>query len=102
MDQVNLGYSTKNIPIPGKKEYLQRLINSAEKFVRAIRWRTHFFLNPNKNKNKKETYGFPSTKSPPNIPELKLFEDGILDLIQNSRKQVTIFKQNFQRNLMKF
>ena len=49
MDQVNLGHSTKNIPIPGKSEYLQSLIASAEKFIRSIRLKTFFYLNPNEN-----------------------------------------------------
>ena len=83
MDQVNLGHSTKNIPIPGKSEYLQSLIASAEKFIRSIRWKTFFYLNPNENAERKNTYDFNSTKSPPKIPELKDFEDEMLKLVQS-------------------
>ena len=83
LEHVNLGYSTKNIPIPTKKDYLKCLINKAETFMRNIRWRTFFFLNPDIKTEDKETYGFRSTKSPPQIPEFKEFEDGMLDLVQN-------------------
>ena len=83
MDQVNLGHSTKNIPIPGKSEYLQSLIDSAEKFIRSIRLKTFFYLNPNENAERKNTYDFNSSKSPPKIPELKDFEDEMLKLVQS-------------------
>jgi hypothetical protein len=82
-ESVNFGYSTKNIPIPKQKDYLKCLISKAEKFMRNIRWRTFFFLNPDIQAEDKETYGFNSTKSPPYIPELKQFEDGMLDIVQN-------------------
>ena len=82
LEHTNLGYSTKNIPIPNKKEYLKCLIDKAEKFMRNIRWRTFFFLNPDMSAENKETYGFRSTKSPPQIPELKEFEDGMLNIVQ--------------------
>ena len=83
MEQVNLGYSTKNIPLPSKKDYLQRLISSTEKFIRSIRWRTYFYLNPAKKTSKKETYGFTTTRTPPKCRELNEFEDGLLNLVQN-------------------
>ena len=72
-----------NVPIPNQKDYLKRLISSADKFIRNIRWRTFFFLNPEIKQDNKENYGFSSTRAPPNIPELKGFEDGILNLVQN-------------------
>ncbi len=99
MDQVNFGYSTKNIPIPNKKDYLQQLIKSAEKFIRTARWRSHFFLKPTTSKTDKETYGFNSTKTPPNIPLLKEFEDGILNIVQTVRFRKVSDK--FQKQLTK-
>ncbi|XP_072050354.1 uncharacterized protein [Amphiura filiformis] len=83
LEKINLGYSTKNIPLPGKKDYLTCLTNKAEKFLKNIRWRTFFFLNPDASSRRKETYGFPTTKPPPQVPELKEFEDGMLNIIQN-------------------
>ena len=83
LESTNLGYSSKNIPLPGKKDYIKCLINKTETFLRNIRWKTFFFLNPDIEAEDKETYGFKSTKSPPHIPELKDFEDGMLHLVQS-------------------
>ncbi len=99
MEQVNLGYSTKNIPLPKNKDYQQKLIESMEKLVRSIRWRAFFYLNPTTKKNRKETYGFNSTKSRPSIPELKEFEEGMIKLAQSI--QFKKVKNNFQEQLMK-
>ena len=51
----------------------------------AVRWRTFFFQNPNIPRNSKETYGFNSTKSALVIPELKQYEDGLLNIIRNTK-----------------
>jgi hypothetical protein len=59
------------------------MIHSAEKFIRAVRWKTFFFHNPSQKPDTKDTYGFTSTKAPPMIPELKKFEDGLHNLIQD-------------------
>ena len=99
MEQVSLGYSTKNIPLPKNKVYQQKLIESMEKFVRSIRWRSFFFLNPTTTTSKKETFGFNSTKSPPNIPELKEFEEGLVKIAQSVKfNKVT---NDFQKQLRK-
>ena len=83
MDKVNLGYSTKNVPIPPKKEYLKRLIHSAEKFIRSVRWKSFFYLHPEIKPEQKQTFGFNSTKNAPPVPELKELEEGMLNLVQN-------------------
>ena len=43
---VNISYSTKNIPLPSRSDYVQRLIEKTKQFLRRIRWKAHFFLNP--------------------------------------------------------
>ena len=63
--------------------YLKRFIAKTETFLRNVRWRTYFFLNPEASVNKKDTYGFRSTRAPPQIPELKEFEEGMMSLIQS-------------------
>ena len=78
MEKINLGYSTKNIPIPSNKDHQRALIGSAYKHITAVRWRTFFFQNPNIPRNSKETYCSGSTKTAPVIPELKQYEDGLL------------------------
>ena len=89
MERFNLSYSTKNIPLPSRNDYLQRLIEKTEQFLRRMRWKAHFFLNPDTTPCSKETYGFKSTKNPPPIEELKDFEDDMLKMIQSVKfKQV--------------
>ena len=82
MELVNLGHSIKDIPVPNKKVYLQILINSVEKFIQNLRWKTLFYLKPS-TKEVKNTFGFKSTKTPPAVPELKPFEDDIIDMMKN-------------------
>ena len=86
MEKFNI---TKNIPLPSRSDYLQRLIEKTEQFLRRIRWKAHFFLNPDTTSSSKETYGFKSTKNPPPIEELKDFENDMLKMIQSVKfKQV--------------
>ena len=82
MELVNLGHSTSDIPVPSKKVYLQMMINSVEKYIQNLRWKTLFFLNPI-NRQEKNNFGFKSTKTPPAIPELKPFEDDLIDMMKN-------------------
>ena len=89
MEKFNISYSTKNIPLPSRSDYLQRLIEKTEQFLRRIRWKAYFFLNPDTTSSSKETYGFKSTKNPPPIEELKDFENDMLKMIQSVKfKQV--------------
>ena len=85
MEKFNIGYSTKNIPLPSQNDYFQRLIEKTEQFLRRMRWIAHFFLNPSATTSSKDTYGFKSTKNPPPIDELKEFEDDILKMIQSTK-----------------
>ena len=98
MDVVNFGHSVKDIPVPSKKEYRLMMINSAEKYMRNLRWRVLHFLNPNKNPPK-ETYGFKSIKNPKAIPELKDFEADLIDMVTKIEFEVRTNK--FQQKLNK-
>ena len=74
----------KNIPIPPKDEYLLQLIYSVEKFVRNLRWRAFFFLNPGKRGREKETHGFNSINALDDpVPELKLLEQRLLAMVRD-------------------
>ena len=64
MDQVNFGFSTKNIPIPSEKDFIVELIKSVEKFVKNLKWRAFHYQNPRNNNQRKETFGFNSTNPP--------------------------------------
>ena len=81
MKKFNIGYSTKKIPLPSRNDYLQRLIEKTEQFLRKLRWKAYFFfLNPDTAPSSKKTYGFKSTKNPPPVEELD-FEDGMLKMV---------------------
>ena len=67
----------------GKDLYIKTLISKSEIFVKNIRWRAFFYLNPDQRIDHKETYGFIPTELPPIIPELKEFENDLVDLIEN-------------------
>ena len=82
MRQVNLRHSTKDIPVPDKKTYLNMMIDSAETFMKKADWRVLKFLHPEKF-IAKETFNFKSLKNPPKAPELKAFRTAFLDSIRN-------------------
>ena len=96
MEKVNLDYSTKNIRLPGKNEYLKRFIEKTEHFIRRMRWKAYHFLNGTES-TASESYGFKSRNSSPQIGELLPFEEAMAKLIQNIKFKDT--KCSFQRKL---
>ena len=91
-----LDYSSKNIPTPSQKEYRFQLIHSVEKFVRNLKWRIHFYLNPRAGQNK-ETFGFRSIRKGPNVKGLEYLEQRLKSLIANI--EFRPFSNNFQNKL---
>ena len=96
MEQVQYSYSMKNIPIPSKQDYMTQMIYSVEKFTKNIRWRSFHYLNPSPS-SKKETFGFQTTKPPPQVPELKHFENRLYELIKSIKFR--LYSNNFQDKL---
>ena len=76
LEKFTLGYSNKG-------QYQLKLIESIEHFIRRVRWKAYFVLNPNVSSKQKETYGFNSTVVPPVCKELKLLEDGLIEISAN-------------------
>ena len=97
MQQVKFDYSMKNIPIPSKQEFMIKMIHSVEYFVKNLRRKAHFFLNPAEINHRKETFGFPSTAVAPYVPELKDFESKLYDLTKNIKFRN--FSNSFQDKL---
>ena len=85
MEKLSIGFSTKNIPLPSQNDFSQRLIEKTEHFLRRMRWKAYFFLNPDVSTTSKDTYGFKSTKNPPPVDELKEFEDDMLKMVQSTK-----------------
>ena len=48
-----------------------------------MRWKAFFYLHPEAKAEKKETYGFKSRKTPPQIDDMMKFEDDLLQTIEN-------------------
>ena len=104
MDKVNFNYSMKNIPLSSHKNYLIELIHSVARFVANLDKRVDHFLNHNKNQHeKKERYGFNSTKAPPNCPELDQLKDMLYDLVigVKFRNHSNHFQENLKRDIRK-
>ena len=47
LEQVNLEYSTKNIPIPSVRDYCQTLIGETRSFIRRMQWDAYFLITVN-------------------------------------------------------
>ena len=48
-----------------------------------MRWKAYFYLNPEANGKQKETFGFNSKNTPPQIPAMLNFEKRLLNVIEN-------------------
>ena len=83
MEQKNLGYSLKNIPIASKHSFVKRLLEKTESFLRKLRWKALFFEKPDLKGENIETYGFKSNKAPPQMEHLNAFENDVYDLVSN-------------------
>ena len=84
MEGKNFGYSLKNIPIPTKQNYIKSMIDKTSSFLKRLRWKAHFFDNPAAaNSEQRETFGFASEKSPPQIKDLTAFENDMYHMIKN-------------------
>ena len=80
---------------------MRRLIEKTERFIKNLRWRAFFFLNPEKKPEDKETYGFNSRRAPPVIPELTHFENKMIDIIQGIKfgNQTNEFQKKLKDDL---
>ena len=97
MEQVNFGYSAKNIPVPHDDMYLQILTTKWRKFTQNARKKAYHFLKKNATKSKKETFGFKSTDPASEIPLLKPFEEAFTEVIKNVKFGRKL--NHFQRQL---
>ena len=78
--KLELGYSTKNIPIGSRRQVKSIIIEKTSKFIRNMQWKAWNYLHP--GSNSKETYGFRTANTPPQVNELKDFETRLINLIQ--------------------
>ena len=93
-----MDYSLKNIPIHSGNTYRKWLIEKIESVVRRMRWKAFFFLNgQDEETTDSALYGFKSKKTPPQIEELKRFEEDLTTMIENIKFRKV--EEPFQRRL---
>ena len=66
MERINLGYSTKNIPIPSEKAYLLQLVEKIEAVIKRMRLKAALFSKNDKEEVNQpiERYGLNSEHCP--------------------------------------
>ena len=96
-----MNYSLKNIPLPPARIYLKSLVEKVESVVRRMRWKAHFFLTGQTQELDNSKFGFQSTKSPPQVEEMKAFEEDLTSLVRSVkfRKVSDPFQDKLQRDL---
>ena len=97
MEYKNLGYSLKNVPIASKASYMKKLLEKTESMIRRMRWKALFFEKPELKGQDFETYGFKSTKAPPQMQLLNAFETDVYNLVSNV--EFNQHRSNFQKKL---
>ena len=100
---IKLKYSKKDIPVPGQIEYLKKLTNAIEKFIRRIGWAVHFVNDPDDAEDKRENYGFKSGSAPPRVAlgEIKGFYEDLCEMVGNIKFKDRV-NNKFQDGLRKW
>ena len=89
MDELNIPYSQKNIPLHSKTSIRKQLVKRTEDFVSRMRWHLYHIRNLNPNNNDKKTFGFRTTTTAPFMDELKDFENDLFKMINNVKFKPT-------------
>ena len=107
----HFNFSMKNIPIQNEDSFLKNFIHRTEDFITRLRWPILFFLKREEEKKKdncddcesdsederKETYGFRSTRIPPPIKEIEEFEQDLWSMVEGI--QFNKKRTQFQKRL---
>ena len=96
MELINYKHSTKDIPVPSFKVFMNMFIVSIETFVRKVELSAFHFLHPTTSKHK-ETYGFPSIKNASDVTEIIPFKNDLLDMTR--KLEFRKFHSDFQNQL---
>ena len=106
IERKNFNYTMKNIPLPTNDSYRSNLLAKIESFINRMKWKPHFFIYPS-NKSNIKRFALQSTRSPPQVDELKPFENELLRMLESLKfRQVhdefqSILKQDVS-DIMKF
>ena len=88
MDSIDFGYSIKNIPLPSRNNYIYKLIEKTELLLKRMRWKAFFFDSPDTNNESFKTI-YKSKKCPPQMHDLKMFENDMIKMIENIKFKAT-------------
>ena len=81
MEHFHLGQSLKDIPITNKMQYQKSIVSKVESFIGRLRWKLFAIKNP--GMESKITYGFKTSNPPPQLQQLKPFEEDLFLLVKN-------------------
>ena len=98
MEKFMVHQSLKDIPVPGKRNYLLLLTSKMKNLISRMRWKT-FFNNQETTPTEEEKFGFKSQKNPPPNKLLEPFEEELLGMVNNI--QFRTKKSNYQNQLTK-
>ena len=96
MENLQLHYSKKNIPIPSETSYKLQLMDKIEQMIKRMRWKLFFYINPS-SENMQQTYRLKTLNYAPKIKEMVLFEWDLSDLV--NKIKVRRVSSNFQNQL---
>ena len=85
----------KNIPIPSRLQYQKKLVEKGESFLGRLSWKLFNILNP--TLINKQTYGFNTTNTAPQMKELKAFKDDFIEMLRTV--QFRPVRNSFQTKL---
>ena len=93
----------KNITLPSKDPYHRSLIGKVESVIKCMQWKAHFFLHGGDSNSTTNRFGLNSACCPPQITEMKDFEDDLTWTIKNInfRKVHDQFLSTLSNNLKK-
>ena len=78
MENLQLCYSPKNIPILSERSYKLQLMDKSDQVIKGMRWKA--FFHTNRSEDWQETYGLKSLNCSPKIKEMVPFEKVLWNL----------------------
>ena len=99
----NIEGSLKNIPTPSRTGYIARLTEMTESVIKRMRWKAFFYLRGEEANLQptEEKYGFKARKCPPQVEEMRAFEEDMAKMIEtiSFRKVSNTFQDKLKRDV---
>ena len=98
MNTFALRHSLKTIPETSRKQYLLKLTDATENYGKRVLWKIFHAKNPN-SKERINTFGFKTPRSPPMDEDVKPFLDELFGIIPMIKMRPS--NNQFQKDLNK-